>query len=201
MIDRILICLHPAMPFLTEELWHALGARTTDLILASWPALSAPGPDRQADEIDWLIDLVSAIRSARTELNVAPSARLDLHAPGADADLMALLGRHEAALGRLARVAGIRGTAPPAGGMAQIVVGDSTYALPLAGVIDVGAERARLTKARDSAAAEADALARRLATPGFVERARPEAVDKARADHALRAAEVERLTGALARLA
>jgi valyl-tRNA synthetase len=198
-IDQILTCLHPVMPFLTEELWHAMGPRRTDLIVAPWPSLQ-PGADAAAGEIDWLIDLVSAIRSARTELNVAPSARLDLHAPGADAALLARLDRHRAALGRLARVEAIVATPAPPGGMAQLVVAGFTYVLPLGSVIDVDAERTRLSRAHAAAEAEAETLARRLANPGFVERARPEAVEKARSDHALRSAEADRLAAALARL-
>jgi len=76
----------------------------------------------------------------------------------------------------------------------------TTVAFPLEGVIDLAAERDRLTKSRDAAAKERDALAGRLANPAFVERAKPEAVEKARADHAEKSAEAERLQAALARL-
>ena len=80
------------------------------------------------------------------------------------------------------------------------MVADLSYALPLAGVIDLAAERARLEKAADAAEKEAASLAGRLANPGFVERAKPEAVEKAREDHAARATEAQRLRAALARL-
>jgi valyl-tRNA synthetase len=83
---------------------------------------------------------------------------------------------------------------------AQIVVDEATFVLPLEGVIDIAAEKARLTKAHDAAAKEAKSLEGRLSNPNFVEKARPEAVEKARADHAHHAAEVERLEAALARL-
>jgi valyl-tRNA synthetase len=82
----------------------------------------------------------------------------------------------------------------------QVVVDEATFILPLEGVIDLAAERARLTKAIEAAAKERDALAGRLNNPSFVERAKPEAVEKARADHADKAAEAERLSAALGRL-
>jgi valyl-tRNA synthetase len=198
-IDQILVLLHPAMPFLTEELWHAQGKRSQDLITASWPT-AAVAADEASAEIGWLIELVSAIRSARTELNVPPAAKLALHAPEADSALKARLGRHGAALERLARVEAISCAPAPAGGTAQLVVEGLSYALPLEGVIDLAAERARLVKAAEQAEKEAAALSGRLDNPGFVERAKPEAVEKAREDFAARAAEAERLRAALARL-
>ena len=198
-IDQILVLLHPAMPFLTEELWHAQGSRAHDLIVAQWPT-AAVASDEASVEIGWLIELVSAIRSARTELNVPPGAKLVLHAPEANAAVQARLGRHGAALERLARVEAVSFAAAPAGGTAQLVVEGLSYALPLEGVIDIGAERARLSKAAEQAEKEASALAGRLNNPGFVERAKPEAVEKAREDHAARSTEAERLRAALARL-
>ena len=198
-LDQILVLLHPVMPFITEELWHAGGERQTDLILAQWPA-PAIEADEASTEIGWLIDLVSAIRSARTELNVPPAARLPLHAPEADAALLARLERHRPALERLARIESILPSAAPAGGVAQIVVEGCTYALPMEGVIDLAAERARLQKGAEQAEKEAAALAGRLSNPGFTERAKPEAVEKAREDHAARNEEATRLRAALARL-
>ena len=89
-------------------------------------------------------------------------------------------------------------TVPP--GSAQIVAGGVTIAFPLEGAIDLDAERARLSKAVVAAEKDRDQLAARLANPAFAERAKPEAVEKARADHDARAAEAERLAAALKRL-
>jgi valyl-tRNA synthetase len=85
-------------------------------------------------------------------------------------------------------------------GAAQIIYDDATFRFPLGGVIDVEAERARLDKAATAAEKERDSLAQRLANPNFTERARPEAVEKARSDHEAKSAEAERLRAALARL-
>ncbi len=200
-LDQILVMLHPFMPFVTEELWGALGARADyPLITAKWPMADARALDPEAGpEIDWLIRLVSGIRTARAELNVPPGAKLPLHARGADEATTARLDRHRAALSRMARADLAEGDAPE-GGAAQIVVDAATFILPLEGVIDIAAEKARLAKAADAAEKERDALAKRLENPDFVARAKPEAVEKARADHAEKASDAEKYRAALARL-
>jgi len=198
-LDQILVMLHPFMPFITEELWNA-DPRPYPLILAKWPMPDARALDPEAGpEIDWLIRLVSAIRAARTELGVPPGARLPLHVREAGPRTQGRLARNEAALARLARVEGVEGDAP-SGGAAQLVVDEATFILPLEGVIDIAAEKARLEKAAQAAEKERDSLAGRLANPSFVERAKPEAVEKARADHAEKASDAERYRAALKRL-
>ena len=199
-LDQILVMLHPFMPFITEELWNAMGERPYPLILAKWPIPDARALDPEAGpEIDWLIRLVSAIRGARAELNVPPGARLPLHVRDAGASTEGRLKRHGAALRRLARIESVA-FGEASGGAAQVVVDEATYVLPLEGVIDIAAERSRLAKAAEAAEKERDSLAARLANRSFVERARPEAVDKARADHEEKASDAEKYRAALARL-
>ncbi|OQW73015.1 MAG: valine--tRNA ligase [Proteobacteria bacterium ST_bin13] len=199
-LDQILVVLHPFMPFITEELWSKMGARDGELIVAQWPVVDASAIDAEASkEIDWLIKLVSEIRAARNELTIAPGTRMAMHVRDASSDTQARLEKQGAALARLARVDSVMGEAP-AGGAAQIVVDEATFVLPLEGVIDLDAERARLTKGIAAAEKERDSLAARLNNPSFVERAKPEAIEKARADHAEKSAEAERLSAALARL-
>ncbi|MBC3942264.1 valine--tRNA ligase [Sphingomonas albertensis] len=198
-LDQILVLLHPFMPFITEELWHAMGPRDHDLIVAQWPMADARSLDPEASkEVDWLIRLVQEIRTARNELNVPPGARLPLYVRDANAATLARLERQAPALARLARVAHADGEAT--GGAAQVVVDEATFVLPLEGVIDLDSERARLTKAIAAAEKERDALSGRLGNASFVERAKPEAVEKAKADHADKAAEAARLHAALGRL-
>ncbi len=198
-LDQILVLLHPFMPFITEELWHAMGPREHDLIVAQWPMADARSLDPEASkEVDWLIRLVQEIRTARNELNVPPGARLPLHVRDANASTLARLERQAPALARLARVTHAEGEAT--GGAAQVVVDEATFVLPLEGVIDLDSERARLTKAIAAAEKERDALSGRLGNASFVERAKPEAVEKAKADHADKAAEAARLQAALGRL-
>jgi valyl-tRNA synthetase len=199
-LDQILVMLHPFMPFITEELWNALGERPYPLILAKWPMPDAQALDPEAGpEVDWLIRLVSAIRAARTELNVPPGAKLALHVRDAGEQTRARLVRNEAALKRLARIDTVSSD-EVSGGAAQVVVDEATFILPLEGVIDTEAERSRLSKALQAAEKERDGLAGRLNNPSFVERAKPEAVEKARADHAEKASDAEKYRAALARL-
>jgi valyl-tRNA synthetase len=197
-LDQILVMLHPFMPFITEELWTGLGDRADyPLITAKWPAPAATHDADASADIDWLIKLVSELRTAKAELGLPPGARLTAHFPAS------LKGRTEklaAQLDRLARLEAISFDPAPAGASAQLVVEGETITVPLEGVIDIAAERDRLTKALAAAAKERDGLAGRLNNPSFVERAKPEAVEKARADHAAKEAEADRLTTALARL-
>ena len=197
-LDQILVMLHPFMPFITEELWTGLGDRENyPLITAKWPAPSAARDAEASADIDWLIKLVRELRGAKAELGLPPGARLTGHFP---ASLKARTERLAAQLDRLARLEAIRFDPAPAGASAQLVVEGETITIPLEGVIDIAAERERLTKALAAAVKERDSLAGRLGNASFIERAKPEAVEKARADHSAKTAEADRLTAALARL-
>ncbi len=200
--DQILVMLHPFMPFITEELWNAMGPRDCNLIHAHWPEPGAAVDAAAQSEIEWLIRLVSEIRSVRTERNVPPSVKLAC-VVGADADetMRARIRANEPLIAKLARISDfVYDQQNLTGDVAQIVVDGVTYALPLGGAVDTDAERARITKSIESITKERDALAGRLNNPSFVERAKPEAVEKARADLTEKTAEVERLESALARL-
>jgi valyl-tRNA synthetase len=198
--DQILVMLHPLMPFITEELWHAMGERPYDLIVAKWCDPEAQVDPDAKRELDWLVRLVSEIRSARTELNVPPSAKLILFAADASNETAARLDSNHATISRLARLDSIQLSTFPGTGAAQMVVDEATFALPLEGVIDIGEERERLSKGAAAAEKERDSLAQRLGNPNFTERAKPEAVEKARLDHEAKSAEAERLRAALERL-
>ncbi|WP_338425731.1 valine--tRNA ligase [Sphingopyxis kveilinensis] len=197
-LDQILVMLHPFMPFITEELWTGLGDRADyPLITAKWPASNAARDPQAGADIDWLIKLVSELRAAKAELGLPPGARLAAHFP---ASLKDRADKLAAQLDRLARLELVSFDPAPAGASAQLVVEGETITVPLEGVIDIAAERDRLSKALAAAAKERDSLAGRLNNPSFVERAKPEAVEKARADHAAKEAEADRLSAALARL-
>ncbi len=199
-LDQILVLLHPFMPFITEELWHAQGERPYDLIIAKWPEPRAQIDSEASADINWLVTLVQALRGAKAELGLAPGARLPLYAADASDAIKARFTRLVAAVERVGRVEAVHFAPAPAGASMALVVEGATYAVPLEGLIDVGAEKARLEKALAAAQKDAASLAGRLNNPAFTEKAKPEAVEKAREDHASRTAEVERLTAALARL-
>ncbi|MGQ3214922.1 valine--tRNA ligase [Shinella sp.] len=182
-LEEIYKLLHPFMPFMTEELWaHTAGegkSRDNLICHAEWPS-PAYADDAAADEINWLIDLVSGIRSVRSEMNVPPSATAPLVMVGANALTKARLETHDSAIRRLARVSEIslEETAPK--GAAQIVVGEATACLPLGSLIDLAAEKARLEKAVDKAKVEAARIESKLSNEKFVANAKPEVVEAER---------------------
>lgn len=203
-LDQILVMLHPFMPFVTEELWHALAdpasPRAYDLIHAQWPEPKAEVDAEAKAEVEWLIRLVGEVRTAKNELGIAPGAKMDAFVRDASPATEQRIARQQSALARLARLDSVTPGDAPEGGSVQLVVDEATFVLPLAGVIDLDAERARISKAIEAATKEAASLSARLSNAAFVEKAKPEAVEKARADHAEKTAEAERLTAALARL-
>ena len=199
-LDQILVMLHPFMPFITEELWHAQGDRPYELILAKWPEPEATVDAEAKAEVEWLIALTSGIRGAKNELGIAPGAKLEAYLESPSATARTVVEGNAAAIDRLARLSAISFTPASGGAAMQIGVGEDVFVIPLEGIVDIEAEKARLEKALQASAKEARSLEGRLGNANFVERAKPEAVEKARADHAHHAAEVERLTAALARL-
>jgi valyl-tRNA synthetase len=176
-----------------------LAEENTVLALARWPGRQIA--DRNAfDEMNWLVDLVSAIRSVRSEMNVPVAAKPSLSVVGGDETFLRRLSRHAAAVERLARIEGIDSAekAPP--GSAQIVVGGATVALPLAGIIDFAAERARLEKEIGRLRGEIARIDKKLANESFVARAPEEVVEAEREKRAAYAADSERLAAALQRV-
>ena len=167
--------LHPFMPFMTEELWAHTASRDGLLCHADWPVATF-ADEAAAAEINWLVDLVTGLRSARSEMNVPPSAKAPLIVVGATALTEGRLQRHDAAIKRLARVETIElaDTAPR--GAAQVVVGEATACLPLGSLIDLVAERARIEKSHAKTVAEIDRAEKKLGNEKFVANADPEVV-------------------------
>jgi valyl-tRNA synthetase len=199
-LDQILVMLHPFMPFVTEELWHALGERQGALIVARWPDPGAVVDGAAKREVEWLIELVSNMRAAKNELLIAPGTKLTAWLPEPSSATRAIIEANGAVINRLARVLAIHFAPAPVGAAMQVGAGDANMIVPLEGIVDIAAEKARLEKALVVSTKERDSLAKRLDNPAFAEKAKPEAVDKARADFAAHAAEAERLAVALGRL-
>ncbi|MEE4199796.1 MAG: valine--tRNA ligase [Erythrobacter sp.] len=204
-LDQILVMLHPFMPFITEELWHAQaefegGERPYDLILAKWPDPRAEVSKDATDAIDWVIDLTTNVRSAKNELGIAPGAKLAAYVPSPSDLAKSTIERSSAAIERLPRLTPVTVGEAPDGPAMQVTALSDVFIIPLEGIIDIDAEKARLEKALAASQKEAKSLEGRLSNANFVERAKPEAVEKAREDHGHHAAEVERLEAALARL-
>ena len=182
--DEILKLLHPVMPFVTEELWRRVddeAARDRPLILTRWPSFSGLVDPDAKSEIDWVIALVSGIRSARAEINVPAGAKVPLVFVGANDVTKARMAAHEAALTRLARLAGISvaDVAPEAS--IQVVTADSSVALPLAGVIDFDAEKQRLAREIAKIDDEVGKIDKKLGNEKFLANAPEDVVAEQRA--------------------
>ncbi len=203
-LDHILIMLHPFKPFITEALWHRIGevaaGRDTMLILADWPQLSGLEDAEADEEMAWVIDLISEVRSVRSEMNVPPSAQIPLAICGASKAVKARAERHRDTLSRLARLASLSFEKAPPKGAVQIVMKDAILALPLAGVIDLGAEGDRLKREIAKVRGEIEKLDQKLADRKFTSRAPEHVVEENRERLEQASAAQKRLSDALRRL-
>ncbi|MCW5820760.1 MAG: valine--tRNA ligase [Trueperaceae bacterium] len=179
-LDEIYKLLHPMMPFMTEELWAQTAgegrSRATLLCHAAWPSSDFEDAEA-AGEINWLVELVTGIRSVRSEMNVPPAATAPLIVVGANAVTRERVARHQPALQRLARVGEVGFDTVAPKGSAQIVIGEATACLPLGDLIDLKAEEARLAKELAKNADEAARIDKKLGNPQFVAKAAPEVVE------------------------
>ena len=179
-LDEILRLLHPFMPFITEELWAVTAEqgpkRSQLLALSDWPKLDGLADDKAEAEIGWVIELITAVRSIRAEMNIM--AAIPLVLAGASAETAARAERWAEFIKRLARVSEISSAPAAPQGSVQIVVRGEVAALPLKGVIDLAAERARLTKEMQKAEADIARVDAKLGNANFVARAPEEVVEE-----------------------
>ncbi|MDO9417062.1 valine--tRNA ligase [Pararhizobium sp.] len=182
-LDETYKLLHPFMPFMTEELYaHTAGegiSRDGLICHAEWPA-SNYADDGAAAEINWLVDLVSGIRSVRSEMNVPPGATAPLVVVDANGLTRERLMRQDGAVRRLARVETITLETAAPKGAAQIVIGEATVCLPLGSLIDLSSEKARLEKAAVKIEQERERILGKLSNERFVANAKPEVVEAER---------------------
>ncbi|MEF3367225.1 valine--tRNA ligase [Methylocystis sp. 9N] len=201
-LDQIYALLHPFMPFLTEELWAIKGAegpqRESLLALSAWPALEGLEDAEAESEIGWVVDLISEIRSLRAEMNLTSETELLLI--GADAALQARATRWDETIRKLSRLSrlGFADAAPKAS--AQLLVRGGVAAMPLEGVIDLTAEKARLAKEIAKLEGELKKLDAKLANEGFLAKADEEVIEEHRERREETAARIEKLAAATARL-
>jgi valyl-tRNA synthetase len=179
-LDEIIKLLHPFMPFITEELWRVKGEegepRKSMLTLAAWPKLEGLEDANAETEIGWVVDLITAIRSVRMEMNIAGGTQIPLQLV-ASAETRSRAERWMEALKRLARLSEITFADAPPKGSVQLLVRGEVAALPLAGVIDLGAERARLEKEIAKCDADIQRVDKKLENKDFVARAPQEILD------------------------
>ena len=201
-IDQCLILLHPVMPFITEELWGQIADRDTLLAHADWPGYGASLIDENADrEMNWVIRLIEDIRSARAQMHVPAGLKIPVIRQQSDDAARAAWAANEALIMRMARIDSLADRATLPKGCVTIPAEGATFALPLADIIDVGEEKARLEKSLGKLEKEIKGLTTRLDNPKFAESAPEEVVSEARDNLAQREDEAGKLREALARLA
>ena len=202
-LGTVLRLLHPVMPFVSATLWAEFGfGEAAGLIRAPWPEpVTVPGAAAARAELDWLTRLVGEVRTVRSEMNVAPAILAPLLLRDAAPDTMARAERWSEVIGRMARASEIRRLeGEPPRNSAQMGLDEATIVLPLQGLIDLAAERVRLTKELGKAQAERKKVEAKLAQPDFVARAKPEVVEENRERLIAFTAEVARLEAALKRI-
>jgi len=202
-LDQALKLLHPFMPFVTEELWAKLAneaeGRASLLMLAPWPETRGLEIAQADAEIGWLIKLISEVRSVRSEMNVPAAAKVPLIIAGAADTTRARVAVHADTIKRLARLDSLDFGRPQAGAV-QIVLEEATLALPLAGIIDIGAESQRLKREIDKVGSEIKQLDAKLANEKFVSRAPEHVVEEQRERKTEAEATAAKLEQALKRL-
>jgi valyl-tRNA synthetase len=203
-LDRILLMLHPFMPFVTEELWQRTGekgpAREGLLVKAPWPAHIGLGDAAAHAEMDWVIRFISEVRSVRAEMNVPAGAKIALLIKDANETSLARLARHRDLIQRLARLATVDVASDAPHGAVQLVLDEATLILPLADVIDLNAETARLRKELGKLADEVKKIDAKLGNAKFLAGAPDHVVEEQRERKADAEAAIAKFADALKRL-
>ena len=200
-LDQCMILLHPMMPFITEELWATTGRRGTMLVHTDWPAYADLGDAAAEAEMGWTVALIEEIRSARAQMHVPVGLKLDMLALAMDDAARAAWDRNAPLIRRLARIESLTDAPAAPRGALTVAVEGATFAIPLAGIIDIAEERARLEKTIAKLGKDMAGLRGRLGNPAFVASAPEAVVDEARTLLEQKADEAGKLEAALARLA
>jgi len=197
--DQIVKLLHPFMPFITEDIWLKTSDRNQALIISDWPELSDTLINEPATkDMQWLIELITNIRSVRAEMNIPPSKKAPLLMLADSLDPR--LETYADVLSPMARVESVKTASEAPKGALQTVVDGVTFAIPLDGLIDKTAEKARLTKEADKAQAEIDKIDTQLSNKAFTDKAPEKVVNLQKERREGYVAEREKLNEALANL-
>ncbi len=203
-LEQSLHLLHPFMPFITEELWSRMaageGRRSGFLMESGWPQIGSLASKNADDEVTWLIDTITEVRSVRAEMNVPAGAKIPLVVVGSDGETRSLVGKWESILSRMARLKEISFAEAAPSGSVQIVSGAGVLALPLGDVIDMNAESVRLEKEIAKAVAEIGKIDAKLGNESFLAKAPDHVVDLQKERRADAEAMRARLEAALSRL-
>ena len=201
-LDQSMILLHPIMPFITEELWGTTGRRAKMLVHSDWPTYGSELDDPQARrEMNWVTGLIDEVRSARAQMHVPAGLKVAMLRHDLDRAALQALGNNQALILRLARLESITQADTSPKGAITVSVEGGRFSIPLAGIIDIGEEKARLNKTIEKLQKELSGLRGRLKNPNFVASAPPEVVEESREKLTLGDEEIEKLSKALSRLA
>ncbi|MGB5740618.1 MAG: class I tRNA ligase family protein, partial [Woeseia sp.] len=200
-LEALLRVLHPIMPFITEEIWQQTRERAgiagDTIMLRPYPTVDEFSADADAeDDIDWVRQFILGVRQIRGEMDISPGKMLPVLLQNTTSNDRDRAQRNIALLNRVGRVESVRALedsdeAPPA---ATALLGDMRLLVPMQGLIDVDAERARLGKQRDKVGADLAKAQAKLGNERFVSNA-PEAVVE---QEKQRVADFERQLGQLA---
>ncbi len=201
-LHGLLHLLHPFMPFITEELWERMGPEDAKLLIVDdWPVVYEGLFDEDAAaEIDWVIKVISEIRSVRADIRLPPKAVLPLFHKDADDNTRTRLKEHSPLIRQLARLSKINLTDRFELGTVQFVVGEVTYGIPLAGIVDLKQESARLQKEIDKLSDEIGKFDKKFANKKFISKAPPAVVEEQRERREDAAAARGKLASALAQI-
>ncbi len=201
-IDQCVILLHPIMPFITEELWGTLGERQKILAHTDWPTYGAELVDGKADaEMNWVIGLIEEVRSVRAQMHVPAGLKVPVVVRNMGPEAKAAYEGNEALIKKLARIDALHVVDDFPKGTAALGITGAEFGLPLADIIDVDEEKARLEKSLGKLAKEIGGMKGRLNNPKFVASAPDEVVEETRANLAEREEEEGLMKAALTRLA
>ena len=200
-IDHCLILLHPIMPFITEELWETLSKRNEMLVHCDWPEYDSALIDHAADlEMNWVVNLIESIRSARAQLRVPAGLKIPMIFLEMDSEAKQAWENNSEMIQKLARITELTSADEIPKGSIAISAKGASFALPLEGIIDVEEEKKRLYKSLDKLQKEISALKGRLQNSKFIESAPEEVILETQENLVLREEEEAKLSSAASQL-
>ena len=200
-IDHCLILLHPIMPFITEELWETLSKRNEMLVHCDWPEYDSALIDHAADlEMNWVVNLIESIRSARAQLRVPAGLKIPMIFVEMNSEAKQAWENNSEMIQKLARITELTSADEIPKGSIAISAKGASFALPLEGIIDVEEEKKRLSKSLDKLQKEISALKGRLQNSKFIESAPEEVILETKENLVLREEETAKLSSAASQL-
>jgi len=200
-IDHCLILLHPIMPFITEELWETLSKRNEMLVHCDWPEYDSALIDDAADlEMNWVVNLIESIRSARAQLRVPAGLKIPMIFVEMGSEAKQAWENNSEMIQKLARITELKRADEIPKGSIAISAKGASFALPLEGIIDVEEEKKRLSKSLDKLQKEISALKGRLQNSKFIESAPEEVILETQENLVLREEEKAKLSSAASQL-